>query len=216
MGSQIRNEDGWVVYHYVGVYDSNERASWYLQDAQGYKTVRVWCPYATTWRRLVERSTCSNFIKHNPSYIGCSITSEWLRFSNFKKWVDSQPNKDWMNCHLDKDLLVRGNKLYSPETVVFVTHLVNTFITDNKASRGNTMIGVSISNQPRKYASLCRNPFTLKQERLGYFYTELEAHKAWQAKKHEYACRLADLQEDPRVADALRLRYAPDKDWTKA
>jgi len=44
----------------------------------------------------------------------------------------------------------------------------------------------------------------------------LDAHLAWKQQKHEYACLLADLQEDSRVADALRQRYAPDKDWTKA
>jgi hypothetical protein len=61
----------------------------------------------------------------------------------------------------------------------------------------------------------CGNPFTGEGTYLGYFTDELACHKAWQAKKHEYACQLAELQEDPRVAQALRERYAPDKDWTK-
>ena len=64
------------------------------------------------------------------------------------------------------------------------------------------------------YRAYCNNPFKDKKLHLGSFITELEAHKAWQAKKHEYALQLADLQEDPRVADALRQRYAPYKDWT--
>jgi hypothetical protein len=48
------------------------------------------------------------------------------------------------------------------------------------------------------------------------FPTELEAHKAWQARKHELACMLADLQTDDRIASRLREMYAPDKNWTKS
>jgi hypothetical protein len=54
----------------------------------------------------------------------------------------------------------------------------------------------------------------IKSRHIGYFKTELEAHKAWQARKHEYALQLADLQSDERVAEVLRTKYAPDKDWT--
>ena len=61
------------------------------------------------------------------------------------------------------------------------------------------------------YRVECSNPFTGKQEYIGLFATELEAHKAWQAKKHEYACLLADMQTDERIASLTR-DVCPDKD----
>ena len=183
------------------------------------KTKRVWtCPYYSKWSDMIRRCFSRKLQENRPTYKGCTICEDWRYFSNFIKWVDSQPNKNWRNCEPDKDLLSGSSKHYSPSTVVFVSTLVNCFINANSKIRGDYLIGVyyrpkeSLKNP---YKVWCSNPFTGKQEYPGRFKTELEAHKAWQAKKHEYACQLADLQEDERVAKALRERYAPDKDWTK-
>jgi hypothetical protein len=157
-----------------------------------------------------------------PTYKGCTVCNEWKYFSNFIKWVDSQPNRDWQNCAPDKDFLVVGNKHYSPDTVIYIPRSLNVFITDRSNNRGHLMLGVtdkSYNSSKSPFEAKCNNPFTeggYVGRYLGVFATELQAHKAWQAKKHEYACQLADLQQDPRVAKALRERYAPDKDWTKA
>lgn len=181
----------------------------------------IWrCPIYGYWSRMLERVFCK--IKHskNPTYIGTTICEEWKYLSKFREWVLNQPNRDWQNCELDKDLLVKGNKHYGPETVVYITSELNKFITDNKKTRGHCMIGVAYrpdKSRNNPYVAQCQNPFGLYKENgrwLGYYPTELEAHKVWQAKKHEYACLFAEQQEDPRVADALRQRYAPDKDWT--
>jgi uncharacterized CHY-type Zn-finger protein len=181
------------------------------------KQINIWvCPYYQKWVKVLERCYSLEFHKRNPRYVGCYVCDDWLTFSNFIRWVDSQPNKNWINCEPDKDLLIVGNKIYSEDTCVFVTRQVNQFTKDSAGKRGSYMIGVKINKEGNKYISDCSDPFLCKQEYLGRFKTELEAHKAWQAKKHEHACQLADLQEDPRVAKALRERYAPDKDWTKA
>lgn len=54
----------------------------------------------------------------------------------------------------------------------------------------------------------CNNPFTLARECLGFFQDPDAAHEAWRARKHEHACVYADMQTDPRIAKALRARYA--------
>ena len=77
------------------------------------------------------------------------------------------------------------------------------------------MIGVCWKAANKKFEAQCSNPFSKDRGYLGLFDNELEAHKTWQAKKHEHACRLADIQGDPRAAEALRKRYAPDTDWSK-
>jgi hypothetical protein len=174
-----------------------------------------YCPYYRKWQSMIRRCYSVKFQHIRPTYLGCTVDVSWKYFSNFEKWVDSQPNRDWENCDLDKDLLVKGNKVYSPETCVFLDQTVNCFITDNKQSRGSWKIGVCFDKSKNKFKSDCRDPFMGRKQHIGYFNTELEAHKAWQAKKHEYACLLAEQQSDPRVAEALCQRYAPDKDWSK-
>ena len=56
-----------------------------------------------------------------------SVCEEWLNYSNFRIWFDEHyvPCKN-NQIDLDKDLLVQGNKVYSPETCVFLLHYQNT------------------------------------------------------------------------------------------
>lgn len=177
---------------------------------------QVWrCPYYNKWSGMLSRCYSVKRFNLRQDYEGCGVSEDWLLFSSFIKWVDSQPNRNWQNCELDKDLLFKGNKLYSQESCVFITKDVNIFLSTRRASRGKYMIGVSWHKENKMFRSTCNNPFNKKSEHVGYFESELEAHKAWQSKKHEYAHQLADLQDDPRVADALRQRYTPDKDWTE-
>ena len=185
------------------------------------KLVQVWiCPYYEKWRGILERCFDPKFHVSRPTYVNCTVDPEWKYLSNFIKWIDSQPNRDWQNCQPDKDLLNIDNKHYSANTVVFISSKVNNFILDSKNIRGSYMLGVTYrpNNSSKKpYVAQCQNPFgTNKSDGryLGYFSTEIEAHKAWQAKKHEIALCFAEEQQDLRVVKALRERYAPDKDWT--
>jgi hypothetical protein len=174
------------------------------------------CPYYVKWTDMLKRCFSERYKAKYPTYQDCTCTPEWIYFSKFRKWVDDQPNRNWENCELDKDLLVSGNKVYGPETCAFISKKVNYFTLSCKGQRGPFMLGVVGLTPSGRYRSGCQSPFTKSKRGCDTRHaTELEAHKAWQAKKHEYACQLAELQEDPRVAQALRERYAPDKDWTK-
>jgi hypothetical protein len=177
------------------------------------KGVRVWtCPYYEKWYGMFRRC----YGKSRESYAGCYVDKSWICLSGFIKWVDTQPNRDWENCDLDKDLLVEGNKCYSPTTCIFVPEAVNQFVKIRQNDRGDFMLGVTVKYNPFCYVARCNNPVSKieKDRYIGVFQSELEAHKAWQSRKHEYACQLADLQSDILLAQALRERYAPDKDWT--
>lgn len=200
----------------LGINDSKDKVSERVMI--NGKAKFIWCcPYYYRWVSLFSRCYSEYQIKKYPNYAGCTVCEDWMYLSNFITWVDSQPNRDWINCHLDKDLLVEGNKLYSPETCVFITSGLNTFLTDSKKSRGDCLIGVTYHKRDKVFEAKCNNPFSVNKEEgryLGRFSTELEAHKAWQAKKHEYALVYAAQQQDPRVVKVLLERYAPDKDWT--
>lgn len=172
------------------------------------------CPIYIDWKSILQRCFDIKFKTKSPTYASCTIAEEWKYFSNFREWVlNVQPNKDWENCVLDKDILLYGNKKYSPDTCVYVGEPLNLFFNTNPAKRNNNLLGAHFTKKLNKYMASCQDPFN-GITYLGYFDTELEAHKAWQAKKHEYACQLADLQDDPRVTEALRKRFAPETDWT--
>ncbi len=198
-----------------GVNDVDYPVSTY-KTLQGRKILNTRCQYYQDWVNMLQRCYNPAFQKIHGAYKDCTVCEEWKYLSNFIKWVDSQPNKNWKNCHLDKDI-VGGTGVYSPDNCVYVESHINLFFVGSMYSKGGMLIGVSHYNPlgvSSGYCSSCRCPFSGKRVYLGNFTTELEAHKAWQAKKHEYACQLADSQEDPRVAKALRERYAPDKDLT--
>ncbi len=173
------------------------------------------CPYYEDWKGMIQRCFDKKFQDRNPAYKDCTVYDEWKYLSNFIKWVDSQPNRGWIHCSLDKDLLSSGNKYYHPETCVYIPLTLNNFINVYGEGRGQLMLGVSKVMSPVSPSkSQCCDPFKIRRDDLGVFKTEIEAHKAWQQRKHEYACQLAALQQDIRVVDVLQRRYAPDKDWS--
>ena len=165
----------------------------------------VWvCDYYQAWTGMLMRCYSTKYQEKRPTYVGCTVSEEWLIFSNFKDWMEKQ---QWEGKHLDKDILFEGNKVYSPDTCIFVTPTVNTFTTDCGAARGEWLIGADWHKQAGKFRARCRNPFTKKREYLGYFTCEQQAHQAWLKRKLELAKELAATQTDQRVAKALVDRY---------
>jgi len=192
----------------VGINDADYAVAKY--ETTGYvdgkqKRRLVWyCPYYMTWNNMLQRCYSTQYQERKPTYKGCSVSEEWFTFSNFRRWMEKQ---DWEGMQLDKDILFKGNKVYSDETCVFVTREVNSFTTDSGAARGEWLIGVSRHKASSKFQSQCRNPLTKKQENLGYFTCEEEAHQEWLKRKLELAHLLAAEQTDERVAKALIERY---------
>jgi len=161
---------------------------------------------------MLKRCYSKKFLERNQSYIGTRVCSEWLYATAFKKWMEQQ---DWRDKSLDKDIIVPGSKLYSPETCAFVLKATNSFVTASDASRGEYPVGVDICKPTGKYRASCGNIFTGKQENLGYFSTTEEAHEAWRKRKNDLAQLVAATESDPRVVEALKKRYSFDE-WYKS
>ena len=199
----------------VGVNDLGYRTQvWEWVTENGGKRIRKLvfrCPYYVVWVNMLQRCYSEKYLESNPSYIGTSVCSEWVYASEFKKWMEQQ---DWSGKCLDKDIVVPGSKLYSPETCAFVLKATNSFVTASDASRGDYPIGVYLHKPAGKYQAYCRNPFTRKQENLGLFSTPEEAHEAWRKRKHELAQLVAATESDPRVVEALKKRYSFEE-WYK-
>lgn len=163
------------------------------------------CPFYRVWSNMLKRCYDANQLRKNPTYYGCSVSDEWLIFSNFKAWMEQQ---DWKWKNLDKDILLDGNKIYSAETCVFVDATVNLFILDRQALRGQWPIGVNFDRATKKFRAKCNDAFLKKIVHLGLFDCPSEAHLAWKRYKSTLAHKIADMQCDKRVADALRSRYS--------
>lgn len=187
----------------IGVNDADYPVT--LHSAINGKYEQLWvCPFYETWKGMIHRCYSAKKQSRRPTYIGCAVISEWHSFSIFRIWM---LNQKWEGNHLDKDILFPGNKVYSPDTCIFVSQKINAFITDCGSVRGEWPAGVSWNKSARKFQAGCQNPFTGRNEYLGVFTCPEEAHEAWRHRKNELAFRHADAQEDTRIAAALRARY---------
>lgn len=161
-------------------------------------------PEYVYWRSMLQRSYHEKSKDKRLSYKDCSVSDNFRYFPYFKEWCTKQVgfgNKGW--C-LDKDILVKGNKVYSPETCCFVPPEVNTLILNRKALRGETPIGVHFNKEHNKYQANCQ--LNGKLAFLGYYKTAEEAFFAYKASKEQYIKVVADRwkgQIDPRVYEAL-------------
>jgi hypothetical protein len=175
----------------VGVNDADYKVSTKISG----KTIK--CEYYSRWHAMLTRCYGSTY----PTYIGCSVDPRWYSFMSFKAWMEKQ---DWNDKFLDKDILFTSNKIYGPDTCVFVSREVNLFITDSNKSRGVWPVGVRLHRDGKFEAQISANN---RRTYLGLFDTPEAAYQAWYKRKRELAIELAAQQTDPRVAAALIARF---------
>ena len=123
-----------------------------------------------TWQSMLSRCYSESYRRKFTSYIGCTVCNEWLTFSNFKKWFEEHYVDGW---ELDKDILVKGNKVYGPDTCCFVPQELNSVILKSNRSRGEYPIGVSLESKRNKFRSRCNDPIrNIQIEHYGFLTPE--------------------------------------------
>ena len=178
----------------VGISDAN----YVVQPKIGEK--QICCPYYAKWLSMLKRCYSSKYQKNQPTYKDCTVCDEWLTFSNFKRWMETQ---DWEGKDLDKDLLIYRNKIYSSFTCCFISKKLNAFLLTAKARRGSHPLGVD--KLKGKYRTSTH--YNGHQIHLGYFAAAEEAHRAWQKAKAALAFDLALDQTDERIKQGLMRVY---------
>lgn len=132
------------------------------------------CQYYRTWHGMLERCYSPAIHAKQPTYIGCSVAPEWHSFMKFRSWAEGKLR---VGLQLDKDLLVRGNKVYGPRTCCFVPHDLNSLFTDHGAARGAWPIGVCWDKTKGKF--LATITIDGRQKNLGRFPSHQDAHMAY-------------------------------------
>ena len=163
----------------------------------------------STWHSMLQRCYSEKYQEKEPAYIGCEVSDEWLCFQNFAKWYEENYYEvEGQRMHLDKDILVKGNKVYSSETCIFVPQTINSLFIKNNNRRGESVIGIDIANS--KYRARCQifNPETgkSKREHLGVYSTQEKAFEAYKYYKEKNIKQVADYYREyiPKILyDAL-------------
>ena len=170
------------------------------------------CKIYQQWNSMIARCYSEKLQKRKPTYIDCYVSDDFKDYSKWREWYDNYQYK-FDGWQLDKDLLIKGNKVYSAPTCVFLPFEINVTLTKSTKTRGKYLIGVYFDKQCKKFVSrVCLGAGN--QKVLGYYNTEIEAYLAYKKAKEEYLKELADKYKDlldPRAYEAL-YNYTVDID----
>ncbi len=145
-------------------------------------------PEYRLWRNMIERV----YFSLTKAYKDVEICNDWLYFSNFKRDVESLPNFDKFiseKWNLDKDILVKGNKIYSPDTCCFVPQELNSSF-GGLTNRTKLPLGIKYCKRTKKYVSQIL--INGKKKTLGYFKNPADAFYVYKTRKEAW---LKDLAE---------------------
>ena len=155
------------------------------------------------WTGFLSRSCSENTKNNQPSYKPRSVSENFKSYSYFYEWCQDQIGFD-LGFDLDKDLIVKGNKIYSEEFCVFLPSEINRALCKNDKGRGGLPIGVFYNKKSKKFESRVRrnsNPVY-----IGSFDSEIDAFNSYKSEKESYLKHLANKYKgliDERACKAL-------------
>ena len=146
--------------------------------------------YFDIWYNMLNRCYNDNFHELEPSYKNCEVEEYLLNFQNFAKWCEKSyyTVKNEVMC-LDKDILIKGNNIYSRETCIFVPKSINSLFTKRQNNRGKCLIG--INNNGNGFLARCNNGKG-KIINLGTYSTPEEAFQVYKLYKENLIKQIAD------------------------
>ena len=157
------------------------------------------------WKSMLRRCYSDNFKKKNPTYKDCEVSDKFKSYEYFYEWCNKQIGFGVDGFEIDKDLLIKGNKVYSESTCVFLPQEINTLLIKCTASRGKHPIGVCWNKTKKSFVAHVGKSKG-KQEHLGYFKTEIEAFNAYKEAKEAFVKEQANKWKDKideRAYDSL-------------
>ena len=146
------------------------------------------------WESMLQRCYDPKYQEKFPTYVGCSVCEEWHNFQVFAEWYYENYYEFGSNelMALDKDILKKGNKIYSADNCVFVPQSINSLFVKRHNDRGECPIGVT-KHGNKFQARLNKGNRRIS---LGMFNTPEEAFLAYKIAKEAYIKELAEEYKD--------------------
>lgn len=157
------------------------------------------------WSSMLERCYSDKLKIKFPTYESCIVCEEWHNFQKFSGWLENQKGVGLNGWELDKDILVRNNKLYSSDTCVLIPRQINNLLKDRKKI-SNLPVGVTYTERDNLYIARCYDAEG-KRVVLGYFRNEEAASKVYADFKKKVLLDVAKIYlniVDDRVISALK------------
>ena len=136
------------------------------------------------WYHMLQRCYDPKYHEKEPTYKDCTVEDYLLNFQHMAEWIDKNYYEvQGEQMHLDKDILCKGNKIYSRETCIFVPKRINSLFVKSDNSRGKDPIGV----HPRSsgnYQAYCNNGYS-GRDYLGNYPTKEEAFQVYKEYKEK-------------------------------
>ena len=146
------------------------------------------------WRDMLKRCYDPKYQEKYPTYKGCRVEDYLLNFQHMGEWLENNyyevPGE--VMC-LDKDILYKGNKIYSRDTCIFVPERINLLFTKRGNDRGKDPIGV-YQLSSGNYQVSCNNGYG-KVIYLGTYSTEEEAFQVYKEYKERVIKNVIDSYE---------------------
>lgn len=140
------------------------------------------------WSNMLRRCYDEKWRHRNLAYADCSVCDEWHTYSAFRDWFNIRFKDGYV---IDKDILVHGNKVYSPQTCLLVPWEINALIISKRASRGRYPIGVH--KEGKKFVAAVSKRIKSKHTAaIGRFDTPEEAFYAYKQAKEAYLKEIAE------------------------
>ena len=156
------------------------------------------------WQDMLKRCFSVKLKQRQPTYQDVACSKEWLSMTKFIKDVSQMEGFGLSGWELDKDILVKGNKLYSKDTCCFVPHEINMLLTKRDNARGEHPVGIYFHKATGKF--MAQLNINGQKKFLGYFTIPEEAFQAYKLAKEDYIKVVAQKwkhQLDERVFQAL-------------
>ena len=156
----------------------------------------------SAWCRVFERCYGKTYLDKFPTYRDVTVCEEWYNFQNFAEWFYSQEHSESLDeggklYQLDKDILVKGNKIYSPETCCFVPACINGLFISSKVSTKKSGLPIGVGRNKRGSVLVARiNLGKLGNCKLGSFYSVEEAFQVYKKAKEVYIKETAEYWKD--------------------
>ena len=145
------------------------------------------------WFAMMLRCYGTNSEINSPTYVDCEVCDKWKNYQVFCDWF--QQNYYELGdekMQLDKDLLNRGNRIYEPDSCIFVPQKINALILKTQGKRGDLPIGVTYYKRNNKYGAQCCHLGKGKCRYLGLYDTPEEAFYVYKTEKERYVKQVAD------------------------